>query len=470
MHSRILRLKPPAEPRPNPAFARIRDQFDIPREFPEAVLRAADEAAGRPLPEGRLDMREIEFFTIDPPGSRDLDQAMHLERRDDGFRLRYAIADVAVFVDRGGVIEAEAWRRGETVYCPDVRVPLYPTVLSEGAASLLAGADRPALVFTIDLDATGERTAGRVDRAIVRSREQLTYAGIPAAHIGLLRAIGELRIARLIARGGVELQVPEQIIVPDPASPGAYEIELATRVPSEDWNAQMSLLAGMVAADIMLAGHVGLLRTMGGVDEYRLAALRRSAAALGVPWPEEMSYGAFVRTLDPARPRPAALLSEARGVMGHAAYTAFDGDPPAQPLHSALACTYAHATAPMRRLADRYVLDLLAELSQGERPDAAQIETLEKLPAAMAASGARNGQLERTMVDEVEVRMLQNRVGDVFPASVTDVDHRGAHIWITDPVVKARLKADPPPPPGTSLDVRLTLADERARALQFVAA
>ncbi len=136
MTRRILRLHPPPpEPTADAGFAQIRAQFEIPEAFPAEVLAAAEQAATRPLDRGGYaDLRAVEFFTVDPPRSLDLDQAMHLERRDGGYRVRYAIADVAAFVDRGGAIEAEAWRRGETVYCPDIRIPLYPTVLSEGAA------------------------------------------------------------------------------------------------------------------------------------------------------------------------------------------------------------------------------------------------------------------------------------------------------------------------------------------------
>ena len=142
---------------------------------------------------------------------------MQLERRDGGYRVRYAIADVAEFVERGGAIEREAWARGETVYCPDLRIPLYPQVLSENAASLLPGVDRPAVVFTIDLDETGEQTAVSVQRAMVRSRHQFDYAGLSGEHAALLQQIGELRQALEIARGGLQLQVPEQTIVHDPA-------------------------------------------------------------------------------------------------------------------------------------------------------------------------------------------------------------------------------------------------------------
>ena len=89
------------------------------------------------------------FVTVDPPGSRDLDQAMHLSRRNSGYRVRYAIADVASFVRPGGAIDQEAIRRVETLYSPDTRTPLHPPVLSEGAASLLPGQTRPALIWTI---------------------------------------------------------------------------------------------------------------------------------------------------------------------------------------------------------------------------------------------------------------------------------------------------------------------------------
>jgi exoribonuclease R len=467
---RILRLHPPAEAELDPGFARIREEFEIPGEFPDEVVRAAEEVARHTVEaSGRTDLRSVEFFTVDPPGSLDLDQAMHLERRGDGYRVLYAIADMAEFAQRGGAIEAEAWRRGETVYCPDTRIPLYPLELSEGAASLLPDVDRPAVVFTIDLDPAGNRTATHIERAIVRSHAKLAYDGLSGEREALLREIGERRQTLEIARGGVQLQVPEQTIVRDAGDPPIYHLELERRVPSEDWNAQISLLAGIAAAEVMISHRVGLLRTMEGIDDYRLNALRRSAAALGVPWPESQPYGDFARSLDPTDPRQAALLTEARGVMGHAGYVAFDGSVPENPTHAALATTYAHTTAPMRRLCDRYVLDLLVELSAGRTPATGEIDALTRLPEAMAEAGSRIGRLERALVDDVEVRQLAHRIGEQFTASVTDVDRRGAHIWIADPPVKARLHAEPLPAVGATLQVRLVRADELSRSLQFAA-
>src|SRR5690606_9200995 len=107
------------------------------------------------------------------PDAMDLDQAMFVERRGEGYRVHYAIADVAAFVSAGDAIDLETHRRGETLYGADAKIPLHPKVLSEDAASLLPEQVRPALLWTIDLDATGEGIAVDVRRARIRSRAKL---------------------------------------------------------------------------------------------------------------------------------------------------------------------------------------------------------------------------------------------------------------------------------------------------------
>ena len=201
-------------------FARIRDELGLPTAFPPDVLTAAEQAAARPdLPS--QDATELPFLTIDPPGSTDLDQAMHLERRGNGYRVRYAIADVGAFVRPGSAIDVEAHRRGETLYSPDQRTPLHPPVLSEGAASLLPDEVRPALLWVLDLDADGEQTAVDVRRSLVRSRDRLDYAevqqlvdtGRADERLQLLAEVGKLRMALEVERGGVSLPIPEQEVV-----------------------------------------------------------------------------------------------------------------------------------------------------------------------------------------------------------------------------------------------------------------
>ena len=141
----------------------------MPTDFPEAALDEASGAADSRTA-GRADLTDLPFVTIDPPGSRDLDKEMHIERLGSGYRVRYAIADVAAFVRPGGALDRAVKERTLTVYCPDERVPLHPTVLSDGTASLLPGQDLPAVVWDLRLGADGEVVQATVARSVVRSR------------------------------------------------------------------------------------------------------------------------------------------------------------------------------------------------------------------------------------------------------------------------------------------------------------
>ena len=149
-----------------------------PDGFPDAVTEEAEAAARDPrLPS--YDVTELAFLTIDPPGSTDLDQAMHLERRASGYRLRYAIADVAAFVAPGDEVDAEAHRRVETLYSPDTRTPLHPPCCRRGSASLLPGETRPARCCgPWSSTPTASRPTVEVQRALVRSRDRLDYADV----------------------------------------------------------------------------------------------------------------------------------------------------------------------------------------------------------------------------------------------------------------------------------------------------
>jgi exoribonuclease R len=457
MPRRYLRRAPAAPASLHDDFVRIRREFKLPESFPDDVLAQAEEAAAAAWTrEGRDDLCDLRFVTIDPPGSMDLDQAMLLERRGDGYLVRYAIADVSAFVTAGDAVDKEAWNRGQTFYCPDERVPLYPPSLGEGAASLLPDQERPALVFAIELDAAGRQTSARVDRATVRSHARLAYG---QAEIPWLEQIGTLRIALARSRGAVTLDAPAQTVVIDPKALCGYRLELETRRPDEDWNAEVSLLAGMAAAGLMERRGLGLLRTMGGADSYRIEQLRHAARGLGVDWPADVPYADFVTRLDPSQPHQAALLEEARGVMGHAGYIFFEGTPPEGSEHAGIAARYAHTTAPLRRLADRYVLDLLA--GGGDR------DALSRLPDVMAESGARAGQVERAIIDDVETRLLEHRIGERFQAVALENDRRGTVIRIAEPAVRARLHTDPPPKPGDLLTVELMRADPVSRSLEF---
>ncbi|MEU5216328.1 RNB domain-containing ribonuclease [Streptomyces sp. NPDC020807] len=462
------------------ALRALRTELAIPDAFPPAVLAEAEAAAKSPrLP--AYDATDLPFVTIDPPTSTDLDQAMHLARRaDGGYRVHYAIADVAAFVAPGSALDAEAHRRVLTLYFPDGKVPLHPAVLSEGAASLLPGEPRPALLWRIDLDAEGRRVATDLRRALVRSRAKLDYAGVQRRiddgtaeePLALLREIGRLREALEAERGGISLNVPEQEIV---ERDHTYSLAYRAPLPAEGWNAQISLLTGMAAADLMTAAGTGILRTLPTAPDGAVSRLRRCARALGVDWPHHVSYADVVRSLDPANPRHAAFLQECTTLLRGAGYTVFtDGHVPSPAVHAAVADEYTHCTAPLRRLVDRYAGELCVAAVAGNEPPEWVRAALPTLPDEMAAGSRRANTVERESVDIVEAALLRDRVGEVFDAYVIDVKEREpavGTVHLDDPAVVARIAGGAARLPlGEWVRVRLAEADPGSAKVLFAPA
>jgi exoribonuclease R len=444
---------------------KMRLQLKLAEAFPpEVEADAAAGVAGQRLPE--RDLTRVPFVTIDPEGATDLDQALHLERSDSdtatAYRVYYAIADVPSLVAPGGAVDAEARGRGQTMYAPDGRIPLHPTIISEGAGSLLPDQLRSAFVWEFELDATATVTSVHVERARVRSRRQCSYVEVQAELDGgtapewlrLLREVGLKRIELERERGGASLNRPdEEVNVVD----GVYTLSRRQNLPVEDWNAQLSLMTGMAAARLMLDGKVGVLRTMPAPDEETLARFRRQANALGAPWDPDLQYGEYLRTLDPSKPQHLAIIHAAASLFRGAGYAAFDGDLPAHTMQAAVAAPYAHATAPLRRLVDRFVLVTCEALCLGRKVPPWVRDALPELPQLMASSDGRANQLEARSLNAIEAALLSSRIGEEFDAVVVQTKQGGGVIQLTDPVVTATMAGSAPP--GQRVRAKLLTAD-----------
>jgi exoribonuclease R len=464
-------------------FAAVRERLEVPDTFPPDVLAAADASARAQRPPA-LDLTGIPFVTVDPPGSTDLDQALHLERRGDGYHLDYAIADVPSFVPPGGPVDAEARRRGQTLYAPDQRAPLHPPVLSEGAASLLPDQVRPAFVWRFDLDAACEVRSAEVVRAAVRSRSRLDYRQMQAAadaalegvadpadlvsrQAVLLREVGVRREALQAERGGADLPLPEQEVS---AHDGRYDLTLRAGLPAEDWNAQLSLLTGMAAARFMLDAGVGILRTLPAPDDALVARFRRQAQALGVEWPADEPLGSLLRRLRGNAGNELALLHEAGSLFRGAGYAPLGPglSAPAVTTHAAVAAPYAHVTAPLRRLVDRFGLVACEAICRGAAVPDWVVAALPDLPALMRGSDERAGRLERACTDVVEAAVLAHRVGEAFEAVVVDANRTGGKVQLVEPAVLAPCVGVLTL--GARIDVRLDTVDLDAGTVAFTLA
>jgi exoribonuclease R len=434
----------------------------VPSSFPADVLAAAETAARR-VPGAHVDRTERPFVTLDPASSTDLDQAFAIEPSGADLLLHYAIADVAWFVDDDDPIDREAWRRGESQYLPDGKAALYPPVLGEAAASLLPDGPRPAVVFTVRVATDGAVRLDGVERAVIRSRAKLAYdsvqpSDLPADFSELARRIQ----ASETRRGATRVDPPEQEV--SQGQDGRFRLAFRPRLVSEDDNAALSLAANMAIADALLAHHTGLFRVMAEPDDAAVARLRHTAKAFDLTWPDNASLAQFEKRLDPRDARQAAFMMAIRRAGKGASYAPYKEG--VVPWHSAMSATYAHATAPLRRLADRYVIRAMLAIAKGDPVPQVVTDAFSKLPAVMARAEALDGQISRAVIDLAEAAMLQGREGEVFAAVVTDIDDRGARIQLQDMAVVARLVA-PGAGPGDPVRVRLVSADTGRRTVTF---
>lgn len=460
----------------------LRREQLLPDAFPAEVEDAARRAAAQSFEVGgaqnREDLTNRLFETLDPATSTDLDQAFAIAEHGDDIVLSYALADIAAFAPSGGVVEQEAWRRGVTVYAPDRRVSLYPTVLSQGAASLLPDVVRPAVVFDVAVNREGEPRLLSGRRAIIHSRRKRAYETTEPRDLDPL--IVELHRRASLAeasRGASKIDWPEQEVVADPEMPGGFALELRPLRPSEEINAAMSLSVNMAIASKMLANLTGLFRNMPGPDPAKERTLRRMAAALDIAWSSSEELRTVISRLSANDQHHAKFLFEARRAGRGATYAMFDSAKP--PFHSALACVYAHATAPMRRLADRYVIELamalINEPTNGARRNSL-VATLGKMPEIMAAASRRASAVENGVLDLLEAVALVGRVGERFSATVLERSAGGFIVQLLDPPVRARAGSESSatkpstvlePDIGGHVRVRLLDVDVGRRKVKF---
>ncbi len=476
MGTRVLKARGASAEELRKGIEAIQREQGVTPEFPADVETSAEQAAGRRSRSLEVrDLTDLEFVTIDPVGAMDLDQAMHLEVDGDGYVVHYAIADVMAFVEPGDPVDEESHRRGETLYGADSKIPLHPKVLSEGAASLLPDEDRPAFVWTIRLDAAGATRDATVERARVRSRQRLDYESVQreidsapdGSTLAVLKTVGELRIAQEAERGGVSLPMPAQEI---DVQDDRWRLEYREMLPVESWNAQISLLTGFAAASIMIEGKVGILRTLPPPPEDAVERLRRTARALGLDWPGAQGHADFIRSLDPSKPAEAAMVVACTSLLRGAGYASFDGPVPDLTEHAALASPYAHVTAPLRRLVDRYGLEVCTALCAGEKVPDWAMHRLSDVPDIMTDSGRRANAYENAMLNLVEAETMKPRIGEQFEGVVTELDHddqRKGTVMIREPAVEATVSSQSPLPVGEDVTVTLTEADPATRKVRF---
>jgi exoribonuclease R len=444
----------------------IVEQFQLPRSFsPEIESEAARASSGFQLQDGnRRDLTGLPFVTLDPATSTDLDQAFYLEEDGESIVLYYALADIGAFAPHHGLIALEAWKRGVTIYGIEGKIPLYPKSLSQRAASLLPEGPRPAILVTVSIAKDGTLHLQGVESIYCSSRAKLAYDAIDIRNYPLLKAFAERMWLNDLSRGAMRIDSPQQEVIADETAPGGVRLELRSRLYSEVVNSALSLAVNIALGELLRNAEVGLFRTMDTPNENAIRQLRRSAHAFGIEWHLAESLYDLQRRLDPNNTSHQRFLLETRRSGGRASYEIFSSKK--KPWHSAIAATYVHATAPMRRLADRYVLDLALLIANRKTVPESLIEVISLLPESMQRSENRANGVDRAVIDLIEAVSLQHRIGEVLDAEVVDAD--AGIVQTQQGAIRARASNLPLCNHGDKVKVRIEEANPAKRRVRFV--
>ncbi|ESR23597.1 ribonuclease R [Lutibaculum baratangense] len=423
---------------------------DIPIEFPDDVLREAEEAEPAPFA-NREDLRHVPLVTIDPPDAKDHDDAIYAEpdpENEGGFVLYVAIADVAHYVTPGSALDREALKRGNSVYFPDRVVPMLPERLSGDLCSLMEREDRPALVAVMKIGGDGRMTGHRFTRAMIRVAANVHYVQAQQAIDGHPDAATDVLLDPVLkplwqcyermaaardAREPLELEIPERKLVLG-ADGKVERVVVPPRLDAHKLVEVSMIMANVAAAETLERERTPLLyRAHDAPSQEKLAALSDFLASLDLKLPKAgvlrpSHFNGILKKVGGSENeqlvhevvlRSQAQAEYAPGNFGHFGLNLR---------------RYAHFTSPIRRYADLVVHRALVRAldlgRDGLRDE--EIQRLEEIGAQISATERRAMAAERETVDRLIANFLADQVGATFAARIGGVTRAGLFVRLRE--------------------------------------
>ncbi len=421
-------------------------KLHIPHNFPDEVLRAADQSPSEVTAAEiakRVDLRERNIVTIDGETAKDFDDAVEVRMLPNGnYLLGVHIADVAHYVTDQSPLDEEAFERGTSVYFPGRAVPMLPERLSNGICSLNPRVDRLTFSIDMEIDKRGRFVDRKVYKSVIRTKERMTYTDVNAIltartpelekRYGYLlpdfermHALYEILRVRRDARGSIDFDLPEADVrlseTGEIASIQATERNVAHRLIEEF----MLAANEMVATELVMAHQPGIFRVHQQPDPRRLEDLREILAEFKLKLRgdvEEIRPGELQRILKAVAgtPEERFLTNIILRSMKRAFYSEEDVG------HFALGLEhYCHFTSPIRRYPDLIVHRRLNELISsgplhGERLD--RVARAHPLYAMQSSDRERRAEeAEREVLEWKKVIFMRGKVGQKFTGIVTGV-------------------------------------------------
>ena len=438
-------------------------RFDLPYEFPAAALREASAFGEQVDPHearSRVDLRELPLVTIDGEDARDFDDAVYAEPHAGGFRLIVAIADVSQYVRLDTALDAEAQRRGTSVYFPTRVLPMLPTALSDHLCSLAPRVDRLCFAADMLVGKNGVLRSARFYPAVMRSAARLTYTlahaalfeGRPAARtelgpllepLGVLVDVYRALYKARARRGALDFDAAEAEFVID-AGERVRAIELRARNEAHRLIEECMILANVAVAEELEKSHTPTLYRVHGVpEEEKLGRLTSVLASLGIDarLPKTVStrdLQAIARRIADVSERPFVESLIVRA-MPQAIYQ------PTNIGHFGLALThYAHFTSPIRRYPDLVVHRTLKSLLKVKGGAAVRYAATElgSLGESTSRLEKRADEADRHVSGFLKCTYLKERIGQTFQGLITTVVEFGCFVQILDVAVDGLLHID----------------------------
>ena len=432
---------------------------------PEAFAEA--EAFGPTVPElmlvGREDLTHLPLPTIDPEDARDHDDAVWVERAENGgYRAWIAIADVSSYVTPGTKLDEEALKRGCSVYLPDRAIPMLPRPLSSNLCSLLPDVVRLCLCVEAEIDAAGLLRSSRLIRGFMKSQAKLTYGGVARAlgfsenppvepkaeemveGLKVAYELSRLLRGRRMKRGAVDFNLPEaKIILGEDGLPVKIERraqDLGVKKAYELIEELMLLANETVAAWNVNKKIPTIFRVHAPPDQAKITRFAALCELLGIAFdddtmidPKKLSELLKSFADHPLAPVLNSLLLRS---MKQATYDVTNIG------HFGLASkAYLHFTSPIRRYPDLVVhravhADILAKGKIKE----SEIEKLAEAALHSSQAERRSMDVEREVADLYRCIFMKDKIGNKYEGTVTALVGSGAFVALDDPYVDVMVK------------------------------
>ncbi len=458
-------------------------KYNINTVFPDDVKEEVKNIKMEVTPEdyaGRRDLRDMEIFTIDGDDTKDIDDAISIEKYANGhYKLGVHIADVSYYVKEGSPLDNEAMERGTSVYLVDRVIPMLPHELSNGICSLNPNTDRLAISCIMEFDSTGRQVDYELFPSVIRSRIQMTYKKVNSIlennivpegyepYEKSLRIMAELasilRKAK-IKRGYLDFDVDEaKILVDEDCKP--LEIKIRERGVGENLIEDF-----MIAANECVATHIYFMnlpfiyRVHEVPKEEKIRSFLTFIGNLGYQFSgdvKDTSPKTVQRLLNFLKDKPEykMLSSLLLRSMQKAVYK------PENLGHYGLASScYTHFTSPIRRYPDTTVHRLLRTYLFDRNLD---MSTIRKWEEKLVYIAEHSSSRERASVDcerEVEdmkmAEYMEGHIGEVFEGMISSVTSFGMFVEL-DNLVEGLVPLRDMPDFFHYDEVRMTLTGER---------